>query len=58
MKEIAHIIVGNYYPRETRKLFKLNGRARRIWEQKRDQNYKNVLNDKTHEVKREIPKLE
>lgn len=56
-KVYTHKTVGNNYPKEVRKLVKEKRRLRRRWQQTRDPSDKNILNNKTQQLKREIQKL-
>lgn len=56
-KPFTYRTVGNNYPLEIRELVKDKRRARRRWQQSRDPTDKNILNNKTQQLKREIKKL-
>lgn len=56
-KEYTHRTVGNNYPMEIREMVKEKRKARRKWQQTRDPSDKNILNNKTQQLKREIQKL-
>lgn len=56
-KEYTRRAVGNNYPREIREMVKDKRKARRRWQQTRDPIDKNILNNKTQRLNREIRKI-
>lgn len=56
-KEIVYKTKGYNYPLEIRELVREKRKVRRRWQQSRDPSDKNILNNKTQQLKREIQKL-